>query len=143
MSKTVKLVRRLLGFLLAATAVFALAAGEALAQAGAPPIRSSLGNRALDRRPVVINANELSYDRERQTVTARGNVVIFQGDRVVLADEVVFDQRANRVIATGNVALTEPGAPTIFSRRAELTRDMRDGVMDQFKMLFPQDFYAW
>lgn len=116
----------------------ALATAQAAAQT-APPMRTSVGDPAADRRPVVINANELVYDRERATVTARGNVVIFQGDRVVLADEVVFDQRANRVTATGNVALTEPGAPTIFASRAELTRDMKDGVLEQFRMLFPED----
>lgn len=111
--------------------------GEAPAQG--PPVRTTATDRALVQRPVVINANELVYDRERQTVTARGNVIIFQGDRVVLADQVVFDQRANRVIATGNVALTEPGSPTVFATRAELSRDMRDGVMEQFRMLFPDD----
>ncbi len=125
----------------AAALAAALLAGasQVAAETTAPPMRTTLGQPAADRRPVVINANELVYDRERGTVTARGNVVIFQGDRVVLADEVVFDQRANRVIATGNVTLTEPGAPTVFASRAELTRDMKDGVMEQFRMLFPDD----
>jgi LPS-assembly protein len=126
---------RLIG---AAGAALLLCAAEAVAQT-APPMRTSIGDPGADRRPVVINANELIYDRERGTVTARGSVVIFQGDRVILADEVIFDQRANRVTATGNVTLTEPGSPTIFATRAELTRDMKDGVMEQFRMLFPED----
>jgi LPS-assembly protein len=37
------------------------------------------------------------------------------------------------------VTLTEPGAPSVFATRAELTRDMKDGVMEQFRMLFPDD----
>jgi LPS-assembly protein len=126
------------GTIAALGAALLLGVGPAAAQT-APPIRTSIGDAAADRRPVVINANELVYDRERGTVTARGDVVIFQGDRVVLADEVVFDQRANRVVATGNVTLTEPGAPSVFASRAELTRDMKDGVMEQFRMLFPDD----
>jgi LPS-assembly protein len=126
------------GTIAALGAALLAALGPAAAQTG-PPIRTTVGDAAADRRPVVINANELVYDRERGTVTARGNVVIFQGDRVVLADVVVFDQRANRVTATGNVTLTEPGAPTVFATRAELTRDMKDGVMEQFRMLFPDD----
>ena len=120
----------------AAALLACLGAAAAEAQTG---LRTTITDRSLDRRPVVISANELVHDRERGTVTARGSVVIFQGDRVILADEVVFDQRANRVVATGNVALTEPGSPTIFASRAELTRDMKDGVMDQFRMLFPDD----
>ncbi|MBL8662966.1 MAG: LPS-assembly protein LptD [Candidatus Odyssella sp.] len=130
--------RGLGGTIAALGAALLLGAGPAAAQT-APPMRTTVGDAAADRRPVVINANQLVYDRERATVTARGNVVIFQGDRVVLADEVVFDQRANRVTATGNVTLTEPGAPAVFASRAELSRDMKDGVMDQFRMLFPDD----
>ncbi|MCW5772202.1 MAG: LPS-assembly protein LptD [Rhodospirillaceae bacterium] len=131
--------KRIVGSLFGALALFSLAANEAAAQTTLPPMRTSIGNRAADQRPVVINANELIYNRERGTVTARGNVVIFQGDRVVLADEVLFDQRANRVTAIGNVALTEPGAPTVFASRADLSRDMKDGVLEQFRMLFPDD----
>ena len=126
------------GWIAALAAAFLVFAADAGAQT-VLPIRPSAANRGLDQRPVVINANELVYDRDRGTVTARGNVVIFQGDRVILADEVVFDQRANRVLATGNVTLTEPGSPTVFAARAELTRDMKDGVMEQFRMLFPDD----
>jgi LPS-assembly protein len=129
--------RGLGGTLAALGAALLLGIGPAAAQG--PPVRTSIGSPAADRRPVVINADQLIYDRERSTVTARGNVIIFQGDRVVLADEVVFDQRANRVTATGNVTLTEPGAPSVFATRAELTRDMKDGVMEQFRMLFPDD----
>ena len=130
--------RGLGGTVAALGAALLIGVGPVAAQQG-PPMRTSIGDAAADRRPVVINADQLVYDRERATVTARGNVVIFQGDRVVLADEVVFDQRANRVTATGNVSLTEPGAPAIFAARAELTRDMKDGVMEQFRMLFPDD----
>lgn len=138
MSKTARPCRTFAAALAAALVTLAVCAGPAAAQT-APANRNATGNRAVDRRPVVINANELVHDRERNVITARGNVVIFQGDRVVLADQVVFDQRANRVTAVGNVALTEPGSPTVFAARAELSRDMKDGTMEQFRMLFPDD----
>jgi LPS-assembly protein len=134
------------------TARLALAVGLGLACIGAGPAarsqapggaatgpRLDLPASVESKRPVVINAKELVHDRERATVTARGNVMIFQGDRVVLADEVTYDQNANRVVATGNVAILEPGGNTIFAARAELTRDMKEGVLDQFRMLFPDD----
>lgn len=139
MSKTVS--RRSFGAILVAGIALALATGEVV-RSQTPPrpgqalVQSPVA-RGPDRKPVVINANELIHDREKMIVTARGNVIIFQGDRVVLADQVVFDQRANRVVATGNVAISEPGGHTVFANRAELTRDMKDGVMDQFRMLFP------
>jgi LPS-assembly protein len=125
--------------------VLALAGATAPAVAQIKPAereqlpRMSLPSAAETRRPVVINANELVFDRERGTVTARGNVMIFQGDRVLLADEVIYDRNADRVIATGNVAIVEPGGNTLFASRAELTRDMKEGLLEQFRLLFAED----
>ncbi len=104
----------------------------------APP-RMSLPSDVETRRPVVIDANELVFDRDKNTITARGNVMIFQGDRIVFADEVIYDRTANRVIATGNVALMEPGGNTVFAARAELTRDLKEGVLEQFRLLFAEN----
>ncbi len=116
-----------------------LATGQVTTPAGRGPPRVSLPSDVETRRPVVINANELVFDRERNTVTARGTVMNFQGDRVVFADEVVYDRNADRVIATGNVALVEPGGNTVFASRAELTRDLKERVLEQFRLHFAEN----
>ncbi len=139
MSKTAsRAVLAALGLGLACAGAATVAPAQTPAGTSVGP-RMSLPASVESKRPVVVNAKELIYDRERATVTARGSVMIFQGDRVVLADEVVYDQTANRVVATGNVAILEPGGNTIFASRADLTRDMKEGVLDQFRMLFPDE----
>lgn len=89
--------------------------------------------------PVLITADRLNYDRNEQRVIATGNVRISQGNRVVLADRVVYDQRRRTVIATGNVSMTEPSGEVAFADRIEFTDDLKEGVIEQFGLLFPDN----
>ena len=109
----------------AAALAFALAAGAALAQSP----------EEVKRMPALIAADEVVYDRELDVVTARGNVEIVQGQRIVRADTVSFNRRANLVTASGNVSLLENTGDVIFADYAELTEDMREGVVQNFRAL--------
>jgi LPS-assembly protein len=85
--------------------------------------------------PTTIAADEVSHDRETDVVTARGNVEIVQAGRTLRADQVAFDRRRNRVSATGNVVLIEPGGDTVFVDHAELTEDLAEGAVRNFRAL--------
>lgn len=87
--------------------------------------------------PVLVSADNVSYDREAGVVTATGNVEISQGNRILLADKVTYNQNTGVVMASGNVSLTEPTGEIIFADNVELTDDMREGVVLNFRMLFP------
>ncbi len=89
--------------------------------------------------PVLITADRLDYDRTKLLVIANGNVRISQGNRVVLADQVIFDQRRRTVTAIGNVSMTEPTGEVGFAKRVEFTNDLKDGVIHQFGLLFPDN----
>jgi len=89
------------------------------------------------KTPVLITADRLQYDQNRGEVIATGNVQITQGSRTVRADKVIYNQRAKRITALGNVAITEPGGETVFGKRMELTEDLRDGLIERFRLLFP------
>jgi LPS-assembly protein len=114
------MVRRCLALLLAA----ALSVAQAQAQA---PIPTHL--------PIVLSADEVTYNEDLGTVIAKGNVEIAQGDRVLLADSVTYNQKTNIVIATGNVSLLEPTSDVIFADYVELSDDMKDGIIQNFRML--------
>ena len=88
-------------------------------------------------RPVVITADSLRHDAQSGRIVATGNVQVTQGARTVRADRVIYDQRAGRVTATGNVAIAEPGGETVFGDRVELSEDLRDGLIERFRMLCP------
>ncbi len=96
--------------------------------------------RGADRStPVLITADRLDYDRTRMLVIAVGNVRISQGNRVVLADRVLYDQRRQTVTAIGNVSMTEPTGEVVFARRVVFTSDLREGLIEQFGLLFPDN----
>ena len=89
----------------------------------------------LRELPAVISADEIIYDRDLDIVTATGHVEIVQGNRVVRADTISFNRRANVVSASGNVSLLEPTGDVIFADYAELTEDLREGAMQNFRAL--------
>ncbi len=89
--------------------------------------------------PVLITADEVGYDRVRGLVTARGHVEVSREDRVLLADELTYNHKSRIVIASGNVSLTEPTGEIIFADRVEITDDLKDGVITNFRLLFPDE----
>ena len=66
--------------------VFAVVATGAVAQ---EPERLDL--------PVLMQADEISYDKDLGLVVAKGNVEIMQGERILLADAVSYNQRTDTV----------------------------------------------
>ena len=59
---------------------------------------------------ITIDADTLSYDKDLDTVSAFGDVVVRRGDSVLRADEVLLNRKSNEAQATGNAELTSPDA---------------------------------
>ena len=95
--------------------------GEVLAQA--------------DERPVLLQADEISYDQARGIVVATGRVEISVDDRILLADRVSYDERADTVAATGNVSILDPNGDVFFADQVELSNRLRDGFLTSFRAL--------
>lgn len=88
-----------------------------------------------ENAPVLLKADEITYDEDLSLVTARGHVEIAQADRVLLADVVTYNQKTTVMTASGNVALMEPTGEVYFSDHAEFTNQMRDGVIAALRVL--------
>ncbi len=84
---------------------------------------------------VLMQADELTYDRESRVVTATGNVELAYGERVLLADRVTYDENTGVVKADGNVALLDPQGDVAFADQLVLRNEMRDGVIDTLRVL--------
>ena len=82
-----------------AAALLALPGSGASAQEGAEPAR-----RAWD-----ITADSISYERDRDVYTARGNVHIVQPGRSLTADWAAFSNTTRRGVATGHVVIEDQG----------------------------------
>lgn len=83
----------------------------------------------------VITADELSHDKNLDTVTARGSVEVQYQGRILLADTVNYQVTADRASATGNVILTELDGTTTFADFAELTGDLKEGFAREVRLL--------
>lgn len=79
---------------------------------------------------MVVDAKELVYDSDRETVAASGNVQIYYRGRILQAEKVIYNRKTKRVFAEGRVKLTEPDGTVAYGTRAELTDDFRDGFID-------------
>ena len=86
-------------------------------------------------QPVLLSADEVSYDRDLGVVTARGHVELSQGNRILLADTVSYNERSGTVAASGNVSLLEPNGDVAFANYVELTSDLKEGVIRDIRAL--------
>jgi LPS-assembly protein len=92
--------------------------------------------------PVLLKADEVTYDRELDIVTARGHVEFSQSDRVLLADSVSYNQKTGVVTASGNVSLMEPTGEVLFADYTELRDQMRDGFARDMRLLLSDNSRA-
>lgn len=118
---------------LASSLAYVLAAGGiALAQA---PGAATTPAKPQER--MVVDARELVYDKDNNTVSAVGEVQILYQGRTIEADKVIYDRAAKRVIAIGNARITESNGTVINGDRFNLTDDFRDGFIDSLRVVNP------
>ncbi len=89
--------------------------------------------------PVVLRADELTYDRDQGLIVASGNVEIAQGERILLADRLTYNQLTDAVTATGNVSLLEPSGDVVFASHFELSDQMKNGIARDIRILLADE----
>ena len=132
-------------------ALFAFGGGQAVAQdpsvlAPKTPSASSFGDTnispqvKIDRsQPLYLQADELIYDTDGDSVTARGNVEIYYNNYILTSDEVVYNQSAGTLTAVGNVTVKEPNGNILRADRYTLTDDFRDGFVQSLSIVAKDD----
>ena len=114
----------------AAAGTLMLAAAPAFAQApaaAAPPKKDKL----------LVEANELIYDREKDTVAAVGNAQLYYQGRSLEADKVTYDRKTKRVYAEGNARIIETNGTKYYGDKFELTDDFKNGFIDSLRSESP------
>lgn len=113
--------------------------GATLLLPSPPEAQTSLpglaGNRQVSNDPVTFTAEEVEFDQNSDTVTARGRVEAWQGDRVLRADRFTYNRTTGVATAEGNVVLIEPDGQALFADRAELSGGMRDAAIEGLRGL--------
>ncbi|MHC5230817.1 LPS-assembly protein LptD [Brucella sp. LJL56] len=83
---------------------------------------------------MLLQANELVYDRDVNTVTAQGKVRIEYDGNHLVADKVTYNQQTRRMTATGNVEIVERDGNKIYSDHMDITDSFRDGFVNGLRV---------
>ena len=99
-----------------------------------PPALSAQ-QKSSDKSPVLITADQITYDRDLGVVVASGHVEVSQNDRILTADTLTYNERRKTVAASGNVALLDPTGNVVFADYMEVSDDLKNAVIQNIRML--------
>ena len=114
-------------------------ATPALSQTLGDRIARSARGEAGQQDRMLVDASQMEFNRNSNTITAVGNVQIYYQGRVLLADRVIYNQTTKRVFAQGNAKLTERDGSIAYAERFELSDDFRDGFVDSLRAVSEDD----
>ena len=84
---------------------------------------------------LVIDADQLIYDKDKNTVSAVGSVQLFYQGRILQADRVVYNRATKRVYAEGHAKMTDEHGDVVYGSRFELSDNFREGFIDSVQVL--------
>jgi LPS-assembly protein len=117
---------------LAVLAALSLGAA-AQAQTGAPASSPAAAAQHPDK--LILEADELVYDKDHNTVSAVGAVELYYKHRVLQADRVIYNRATKRVYAEGRAKLTDEHGNVTYASRFDLTEDFGAGFAEGVEML--------
>ena len=118
-----------------------LSFGHVCGAAAQAPGGNLLASRGIDHsdpnKKMLVTADELVYDYEKNTVSAVGSVQLYYDGASLEAKRVTYDRAKNLVIAEGNVRLKEKSGQVVNADRLQLTEDFKEGFIDSLRVDSP------
>ena len=90
---------------------------------------------------MLVEAEELVYDYDKDTISAVGNVKIYYIGYSLEADRVSYVKSTGKLIATGNVKMTDPSGLVVYANDIDITEDFRDGFVASLRVETPDNTY--
>jgi LPS-assembly protein len=87
---------------------------------------------------MLLEADELVYDFDRELVSAVGNVRVFYNGYEVETTRITYHRASGRLIASGGVRIVEPGGNIITAQEADITDDFADGFIQALQVETPE-----
>jgi len=115
--------------------------GALPAAAETPPAGKTDEKSPAETGKMLVEANELRYDTEKDIVSAEGNARVYYKGRVLEADRVVYNRKTSRVYAEGHATLTERDGTVIHAELFDLTDDFREGFIESLRAVTPPKAY--
>ncbi len=91
--------------------------------------------KASDKQ-VGFEADQVIYDNDLQTVTAKGHVVINRDDISLKADSATYNLKTGTVTANGNIQVTDKSGNTLYANVMELDDELRNGFIEGVHIIF-------
>ncbi len=80
-----------------------------------------------------VEADQLVYDKDRNTVSAVGNARIYYQGRTLEADKVIYYRDIGRVFAEGHAKMINSDGNIIYGDRFDMTKDFREGFVESLR----------
>lgn len=93
---------------------------------------------ARDPIPATLTADRV-FMQSRDVLVAEGSVEIWQGSVRVTAQRVTYDRRRDTVALVGPITYSEGPDLIILGDEAQLSRDLRDGLIHSARMVLNQE----
>ena len=87
---------------------------------------------------LILEADQVTYDFDRDKISASGNVQVFYDGNVVQAHQIIFDRTNGQLTARGNVIFTEPTGNVVRSDELVLSEDFANGFARALQIDTPQ-----
>ncbi len=117
--------------------------GPSQASAATPVATSATKTPAAPAKAdrLVLQARQLTYDKDNNVVTAEGNVQLYYQGRILEADKVIYNRTTSRVLAEGHAKLTETDGSVAYADRFDITDDFQSGFIDSLSTISAQKTY--
>jgi LPS-assembly protein len=115
----------------------ALACLFAFGLSAIPASAQEIGNLAPNipaGAQMLLEADTLVYDNDKNTVTAVGGVRIDYGGNRLVAQRVAYDRKTSRLVASGNVEVIDSSGTKIFSDEIDVTDDFANGFVNALRV---------
>ncbi|MCW9045416.1 MAG: LPS assembly protein LptD, partial [Alphaproteobacteria bacterium] len=108
----------------------------------AAQISPEISQASNDDENIQFSADNLIHDKDNSLTIARGNVEISYRGEVLLADEITFNRAAEQISAKGNISFLQKNGDVLFSDNLALKTDFMSGAAENVRVLMSDDSRA-
>lgn len=129
--------------LLAGGSAFAQAASQELVEQTVPGNEIESPGIVNPRIPIEFSSDNLAFDKEKNVITAQGNVILTHKGRRVDAERVVYNIDEDKLEAFDNIVLTEKNGDQFIADYLILRDEFKQGVIQKLRVQLVDDSRIW
>jgi LPS-assembly protein len=92
--------------------------------------QKAAAKQANGQSDMLVEADEMVYDKDKDTVSAVGHAKVYYQGKVLEADKVTYYRQKKQVLAEGNAKLTDEQGNVYLGSVFELTEDFKNGFIN-------------